>query len=681
MNIRVSGNFKKMTSKAIFAIILFILVYLCLLALAIGLILVGGYLGISLIIAVPNFFTIIIGLGLASLGFLVLFFLFKFLFKKHKIDRTHLIEITEKQEPKLFRFIEEIVNEVNTDFPKKVYLSADVNAGVFYDSSFLSMFLPIRKNLQIGYGLMNSVTEQEFKAILAHEFGHFSQRSMKVGTYVHNVNQIIFNILYDNESFDKMIQKWISISSYFTIFVVSAVKIIHGIQKILQKLYTNVNLNYLALSREMEFYADEVAANVAGYLPFKESLLRTNLADFAYNSVLNFYDNKIADNLKSKNIFKEQQFVMNFLAKEQDIFFKNNFPLVTELDLSKYNKSKLNIKDQWASHPTTKERFTALEGLKIVDELKMDKPAIVLFDNSNDTEEKITEKLFSNVTYQEEAVALVTEYFQKEYMETYYKNTFPKRYNGYYDNKNPIEFDLENLNDWDNKENFNSLFSKEKVDLIYDYLALENDKNILTSISENKLSIKTFDYDGQKYNTKDAKILIDQLEKEININKTKIEENDKLIYHFFYKQASLKGKENELKNSYLDFFEQDKVYEIRSELYNDIVNSMNFINIQTPFAEIENNFKEISNLETELKTELKGFIENKDLENDLSNPMKENLNKYLSKEWTYFRHNCYVDDNLKLLIAAVNYYNYLISRNYFLKKLHLLNYQMEQLEN
>ena len=48
---------------------------------------------------------------------------------------------------------------------------------------------------------------QEFKAILAHEFGHFSQRSMKVGSYVYYVNQVIFNMLYDNDSFDKMIQK------------------------------------------------------------------------------------------------------------------------------------------------------------------------------------------------------------------------------------------------------------------------------------------------------------------------------------------------------------------------------------------------------------------------------------------------------------------------------------------
>lgn len=53
----------------------------------------------------------------------------------------------EKDQPELFTLIREVVRDVDTDFPKRVYLSADVNAAVFYDSRFWSMFLPIKKNL------------------------------------------------------------------------------------------------------------------------------------------------------------------------------------------------------------------------------------------------------------------------------------------------------------------------------------------------------------------------------------------------------------------------------------------------------------------------------------------------------------------------------------------------------
>jgi hypothetical protein len=51
------------------------------------------------------------------------------------MDRSHLTEITEQTEPKLFRFMQ-YVKKLKQIFPK-IYLSTDVNASVFYDSSFL----------------------------------------------------------------------------------------------------------------------------------------------------------------------------------------------------------------------------------------------------------------------------------------------------------------------------------------------------------------------------------------------------------------------------------------------------------------------------------------------------------------------------------------------------------------
>lgn len=668
MNIQVSDSFKKMTSKAIFAITLFIFVYLILLVLAIGFTIACAYGGIALIIAIPKFITLALGIGLASLGFFILIFLFKFLFKQHKIDRSHLIEITKNQEPKLFKFIEDIVKEVETDFPKKIYLSADVNACVFYDSSFWSMFFPIRKNLQIGLGLVNTISEQEFKAILAHEFGHFSQRSMKVGSYVYNVNQVIFNMLYDNESFENMIQKWASLSGYFSIFVVIAVRIIQGIQWVLRKMYDFVNISYMALSREMEFHADEVAANVAGYLPLKESLLRMDLADHSYNAVLNFYGNKIADNLKSKNVYKEQQFVMNFLAKENNLPFKNNLPLVSEADLGKYNKSKLNIKDQWASHPSTEERIASLEKLNIIKPTNFENPAITLFSKQEDIEEKVTKKIFSNVTYQEAAVGLETERFEIEFIESFNKDSFPKEYNGYYDNKNMTPFDIENIGQFTQNEGIDILFSKEKVDMIYEYIALENDKNVLTSIVNKEFLVKTFDYDGQKYDLGDAKTLIYKLEEKIGIMKKKIHINDRQIYMYFYNQALKKHNEVELKNNYLELFRQDNEYDSKIELYNKFLNATSFISVVTPFEQVKHNFREILKLEMELKNEIKAILENKHLEKEITNQMRDNFQNYLSKDWIYFENESYNDDNLQILFTSINDYRYLHSRSYFLTK-------------
>ena len=668
MEIQISSDFKKMTGKAIFAIILFILTYFFILALAVGMTVLCVIGGIALIKAQPGAATAMIGIGLASLGFLILIFLFKFLFKQHKVDRSHLTEIYEHDEPKLFSFIRDIVEEVKTDFPKRIYLSSDVNASVFYDSNFWSMIFPIRKNLQIGLGLVNTITEQEFKAILAHEFGHFSQRSMKVGSFVYNVNHIIYNMLYDNESFDKMITKWGDINWYFSIFVAIALKIIQGIQWILRRMYDFINISYMALSREMEFHADEIAAHVAGYMPLKESLLRMDLADYSYNVVLGYYESKIPENIKSKNIFKEQGYVLNFLAKHNKLSFKNNLPLVTEFDLSKYNKSKLTIKNQWASHPSTEERIRALEMTNIKKE-NVEIPAILMFNNAERIQEIITEKLFSAVTYSANTISLDFEKFKNVKVKD-------EEYNSYYDNKNPIEFDVESIIDYQVSESFDELFSKEKVDMVYEYISSQNDKNMLNDITNKVFNIKTFDYEGIKYRSSEAQNLIPEIESSQNKIIDNIKVNDIKIYKYFYNKSLKNSDPAILKEKYINFFKLDSEYNNKADLYNRISKATDFINIVTPFAVIKENLNALLPLEQELKTEIKNLLYNELLKNEISEQSNENFEKYLSKELEYFYSESYSNDNLQIFFNALHDYNYLLSRQYFLVKLDLLNHQI-----
>lgn len=213
-----SPGFKSEATKVLGAILLFIVTYVLLFTAALALAALCAAGGIGLIVLKPMFLTLMLGVGLAGLGVMVVVFLIKFLFKSHKVDRTGMVEITAAEHPQLFAFIRMLSKETRTSFPKRIYLSPDVNASVFYDSSFWSMFLPVKKNLLIGLGLVNVVNVSEFKAVIAHEFGHFSQRSMKLGSYVYNMNHIIFNMLYDNQGYASAIESWANSSSYFAFF-------------------------------------------------------------------------------------------------------------------------------------------------------------------------------------------------------------------------------------------------------------------------------------------------------------------------------------------------------------------------------------------------------------------------------------------------------------------------------
>lgn len=679
MNIEVSKNFRKRTIKAIASIVLFMIVYVILIAFAVGLTVLCALGGFFMIKNHPSFFTLMFGLGLASLGFYILAFLFKFLFKKHTIDLSHLVEIKEENEPKLFVFIREIVNEVDTNFPKKIYLSADVNASVFYDSNFWSLFFPVKKNLNIGLGLVNTITRQELKAILAHEFGHFSQKSMKVGSYVYYVNQIIFNMLYENDSFDKTIQKWGNSNNYFSIFLIISVKIIEAIQWILKKMYGLININYLALSREMEFHADEVAANVAGIHPLQESLLRMDLVDSAYNSVLSFYSDKISQNIKPKNVYNEQLFLLDFFAKDSQIEFKNGLPLVSELDANKFNKSKLNIENQWASHPSTHDRNAKLNKLNIHKETTENQMANTVFQDIEKIQEKITAKLFSSIENIETFGYLSLEDFKSEYQEQFEKNTFNSIYNGYYDNKNPNYFEINTLDKNSDVSFFDALFSKEKIDMVYEFIALENDKMVIENIANKQISIKSFDYDGHKFKAKDALELLPKIEKEINNLRNKITENDISIFLFFNNLAKKDYRDGSLILKYKAFFNYDSEYEKRAAYYNDLINATDFLSVVTPIEVIKSKLKNVYALEVNIKKEIQDMLSNELFKKELTADIRESFELYLKENWLYFSNGKYIEEELNIFYKAINNYMFIISRGYFLLKKELLDFQSELL--
>ena len=681
--IQVSKEFKIQTTKAIITISVFILSYLIILLLALVLtaLCIAG--GIALIAVQPMFATIVLGIGLASLGILIVIFLLKFIFKSHKTDRSHLFEINESHQPELFRTIHDIVLKVDTSFPNRVYLSAEVNASVFYDSSFWSMFLPVKKNLVIGLGLVNTVTKEELKAILAHEFGHFSQKTMKVGSYVYNVNQVIFNMLYENESYEDLIQRWANVSGYFSIFVAIAVKINEGIQWILRKLYEVVNKGYMGLSREMEFHADEIAASVTGYEPLKKSLLRMALADISYNNVISFYNNKIIKNIKSKNIYSDQFSVVHFLSQVNKLTHTNNLPDISLEEQSKYDKSKLIIKDQWASHPSIKDRINRLEKTGFNNTNSDDKFANELFQDIVSLQNQLTEKIFDGVSYEGKGnvISISTEMFIEEYKNEVLINSFPKIYNGYYDNKNPTGFDLNPTGSSEKMLDFNDLFSDEKVDWVYASIALQNDKEILKNISNKLLQLKSFDYDGVRYSRSDSETLVEKLNSELDKINEKISRNDIDIYSYCLEKENKLNKPPQLQHIYNEFFSFDKNFETKYDYYIKVSNELQFVSVTTPFEKIKSNLETIKAIEENLKHEISNLLSDVTVRPELTQEIKDNLEKYISKAWDYFGGTSYFDDNLNILYKALHNYSFLLSRKYFQMKKTLLTYQEELMKN
>lgn len=679
--ILVTREYRRMTTHAILAIVFFMVVYLLLVLLALVLTGLCGFAGLMLIATKPTFITIAIGGGLISFGVLVLIFLLKFIFKKNVADRSGLVEITEQQEPQLYAFIKGIVQDVHTRFPKKIYISPDVNACVFYDSSFWSMFLPVKKNLQIGLGLVNTISVNEFRAILAHEFGHFSQKTMKVGSYVYNVNQIIFNMLFDNDSYHSLAQNWANVGGIIAFFVKLAIKMVGGIQWVLRLVYNVVNINYMKLSREMEFQADEVAARVAGSEPLATSLLRMDMANFSYDKVVKYYGDRVDQAIKTKNIYPQQTGVMLLQAAGAGLPMKNGLPLVCMEFLSRFNKSKLVIKDQWASHPSTPERVSRLKKLNIEKITPDDRLAFALFRDPERLQEQLTDFLFSSVTYTNPEVYVDNEEFMRLYSEEVAAGTFGELFCGYYEYKTPSPLDVDQMVNQgiDQGVSIDDLFAAEAVDRVYTSIALEKDIQDLNQIIDREIVVKSFDYAGKKYVAEQAKQLSSELEIKLKEVQEEIVQNDTRIYLYFLSKAMLVGKEDELKRLYARLQDVEKDYDHKFESYVRMINGTMFIYEVTSFHVIEQNFKSLLHVETDFKHQINDILQNTNYQPDLSPEMKEGFTNYLSKEWEYFSYPEYNDPSLSFLFQVMNDYRVILSKTFLRLKKDLLDF-MESLE-
>ncbi|MBN8790118.1 MAG: M48 family metalloprotease [Terrimonas sp.] len=645
--IEVSESFKKQGGNVVSSIILFFIVYLLLVAASVALAIACFYMGIAIIVALPRLITIILGLGLIAVGGSVIFFLVKFIFAVSKNENPGRVEIKEADQPRLFALIRELTQQTNTQFPKKIFLSPEVNACVFYNSSFWSMFLPVRKNLEIGLGLVNSVNVSEFKAVMAHEFGHFSQRSMKLGSFTYNVNRVIYNMLYENNSYTSFLNSWGNIHGLLALLAIVTSKIAQGIQWILRGMYGFINKNYMGLSREMEFHADAIAASVAGGNNIISGLSRIEVAQNCYDSALNKAGEMLKQHKKSKNIFNNQLTIFQTLAKEHKLDITKELPDISYQFIQSFSSSRVNFKNQWASHPTLEERKAS------VDKLGMNKApdttrAWSIFDNAEQWQEMLTAKIYANVSLEKEPAL----YDKNEFDESYHKDRdlyrLPEVYKGFYDGR------YIDIKDWNISEiltaapakTFEEIFTDENTALYKSIKQNEADLDIVKAIAEKQIDTKTFDFDGEKYNAADAQTVIKKLEDDIANQKKLLSDADKEVFRLFYHKAGAERESLKLRyKHYIALTEQQTAYlDIANKTLDTINplyrngNSIDFVN--NVIADLKHD------AEPKLKRVFRETISSNIITTENNHELFEKLNGFLGREYAYFINGEFQDNEL-----------------------------------
>jgi Zn-dependent protease with chaperone function len=299
----------------------------------------------------------------ALLGCAMLFlFLLKGLFKRTRVESDHLIDVQEAKQPDLFRFIRRLCEEAGSAFPGKIYLALDVNAAVTYPRSLLRLVWPLRKRLIIGLGVVNALNLSQFKAVLAHEFGHFAQSSMRLGQYVYVANQVIADMVFKQDFWDELLLRWRRLDLRLSFPAWGLSVVVWAVRHALGFAFKGINFLNFSLSRQMEFNADLHAVRLAGSDAIVSGLLDTERGAIAFQRALGKLASLAEHQKCSADVYhhhrREIEALRGDLAKEADTrpeirYLAAPYRAGPELHFPPAPEHDSSI---WSTHPSNQER-------------------------------------------------------------------------------------------------------------------------------------------------------------------------------------------------------------------------------------------------------------------------------------------------------------------------------------
>ena len=662
-----SGKFRQSVVLVILAILLFVFLYLLLLSISILAVIGCTYAGISLIIFKPHWITIIIGGGLIAFSLMILAFLVKFIFSVKKPPDNHHIELKQTDHPKLFDFLSRLTKETGTRFPKKVFLRPEVNASVTYNSSFLSLFLPVRKNLQIGAGLLNSISINEFKAVLAHEFGHFSQKSMTLGSYIYIVNSAIYNMVYEYDGWDRTLEKWAGMGGLASIMVFPTSWMVNGMRYLFRKAYSLINLQYRRLSREMEFHADLVAVSVTGKQALINALRRLDFGNAAYDFTLTELEKLAEQKKRPQNLYLVQSRLAGYMCRFNELREENGLPVITDKVLKKYTaQSRVRYKDRWATHPEQAEREANINKTNL-DSTKDTRSPWILFESPEQVQTTLTETIYAN-GYQDQQFELSNEdEIADKIIDHDISIMKPKIFEGYFDSRLPATIPVKELKQ-DLKANSGSFIkffsSSETKERLRKIRMDQQDLQLLAGIGRREIPIKYFEFDGKKYSHYRVASLYPKLEQEVSVQKKQLDQADITVWEASYGLSVKAGREEEFLSHYKHLYDLNvldnmvnQVTETASELYQTLYSRPSWT---------EDGLLIFMNKVVALRKKL---VKREELIRSVNVPMqigsielKDGLFAYLlGKKIIDFQHNRFNEDTFLRFIQQINR----LSNNYY----------------
>jgi Zn-dependent protease with chaperone function len=246
-----------------------------------------------------------------------------------KIDPPKGYRLRKKDAPELYREVNAIADRLKAPRPSEIIIDHRINAAAA-QTPRLGVFGWYRNTLLLGLPLLLGLSKDEARAVIAHEFGHFSGAHGKFGAWAYRVDQT-----------------WRQLGEHFSSGHVNGAWLFVGFVGWFQPRFAATTF---ALQRANEYEADAAAAEVAGPTNMARGLMRLVYLD---KHLQDTFWEEVTQISKRSPAPPPQLF--DTMPKAVRTFPE---PALIERRLANALKSKTDFDD---THPSLTDRLTALK--------------------------------------------------------------------------------------------------------------------------------------------------------------------------------------------------------------------------------------------------------------------------------------------------------------------------------
>lgn len=290
--------------------------------------------------------------------------------------------LSRSAEPFLYEFVDRLCDALGVRRPAAICVTCDLNAFAEFQHAWKSLFSNQPITLRLGLPLVAGLTLKQFTGLLAHELGHFTQRTaVWLENMVRRINHGFSQAAYEPDAIDHWLSKQIAAKGPHAVLCRGVKLISRATRWILLGFATAAETVSCSMSQQMEFHADCCEARTVGARTFTQTLWQSRQLSVAYQ--MSFRD--------IKDFHHEGRLPDNLIALSIA-----NVSLITAR--VKRQLRQLMLEQQtglFASHPSDRDRIDAVNaegasGSFRKNLLPIDLPASVLFAQFDELSKSVT---------------------------------------------------------------------------------------------------------------------------------------------------------------------------------------------------------------------------------------------------------------------------------------------------